>query len=364
MWRWAGLFLLVSLSGCSTFAGQSAANEPSEEATSSMKGAVSQEADDEETRDLPYERSYASNPAVQAFIREMVARHQFDHDALDHAFAQIAHKPKVVEKSDNQPEVLVPFHQYRQRFVEPSRIALGRRFAKENAAWLTKAEAEFGVPGHVVVSILGVETLYGRITGKNRAFSSLTTLAFDYPRRGSYFAKELEAYLLLARQEGWTIGETNSSYSGALGMVQFMPSNYMRLALDYDQDGHIDLWYSPADAIGSVANYLRHNGWQRNTAIVLPALLNQATVNAELLEPWVNKGRSPEKEIADWGALGIEVLAPASEGKTGLIRLRTDENEVSYWLAYQNFFALMSYNPSRRYAMSVYDLAMEIKEDG
>ncbi|WP_394178908.1 lytic murein transglycosylase B [Marinomonas posidonica] len=300
--------------------------------------------------------SYAGNPSVQSFIEKMTSEHGYDRETLELAFSHIKRRPKVIEKSDNQPEVLIPYYQYKARFVNKDRMKAGQKFAQRNAKWLDKAEQEFGIDPYVVVALIGVETYYGRITGSKDVFTSLTTLAFDYPRREAYFQSELEAYLLLARDEGWNIGETKGSYSGAMGMVQFMPSNYQKLALDYDQDGHIDLWHSEADAIGSVANYLKHHGWTTDQ----PWFVTAQVADLVTVEEDVNKGRSPSKNMTEWSAVNVLPTQPFVIDKTGLIGLRTSPDEVSYWLAYENFFTVMDYNPSRRYAMSVLELAKSI----
>ena len=141
-----------------------------------------------------------------------------------------------------------------------------------------------------------------------------------------------------------------------MGMVQFMPSNYQKLAIDYDKNGHIDLWGSDADAIGSVANYLKHHGWQYRQPWFVMAYVADPDLVAEL----VNRGRVPTTEMKEWSALNVLPTQTFIPQKTGLIGLRTGPEEVSYWLAYENFFTIMDYNPSRRYAMSVLELAESI----
>ncbi|ETI62466.1 lytic murein transglycosylase B [Marinomonas profundimaris] len=308
--------------------------------------------------DMPKEwaNSYAGNPEVQRFINRLVKEHNYDKARLELAFSHIQLRPKVIEKSDNQPEVITPYYEYKTRFVNDDRASLGREFSKRNAAWLNKAEQEFGVESNVIVALIGVETYYGRITGSKDVFTSLTTLAFDYPRRKEYFQSELEAYLLLARKEGWNIGETKGSYSGAMGMVQFMPSNYQKLAIDYDENGHIDLWGSEADAIGSVANYLRHHGWKT----AQPWFVTAHVADQDKVVDDINRGRVPTTDMATWSSLDVLPTQPFVLQKTGLIGLRTGPDEVSFWLAYENFFTIMDYNPSRRYAMSVLELAQSI----
>ncbi len=338
------LFLALGLTACS---GMDHSSLPSNSGVS-----------DSLLEDMPKNKadSYAGNPEVQVFINRLVKEHAYDRKRLELAFSHIKVRPKVIEKSDNQPEVVTPYYEYKTRFVTEERAKLGREFAKRNAQWLSKAEREFGVESNVIVALIGVETYYGRITGAKDVFTSLTTLAFDYPRRKEYFQSELEAYLLLARKEGWNIGETKGSYSGAMGMGQFMPSNYQKLAIDYDKNGHIDLWGSEADAIGSVANYLKHHGWKSRQ----PWFVMAYVADPDKVADFINHGREPSADMTYWSELNVLPTQSFISQKTGLIGLRTGPEEVSYWLAYDNFFTIMDYNPSRRYAMSVLELAESI----
>ena len=347
-----GILLALGLTACSGVSHKGQTQSEQEGITGVSDGLL---------EDMPdsLEDSYAANPEVQAYIKRMVTEHGFDKAMLETAFSRIEQRPKVIEKSDNQPEQITPFYEYRKRFVSSDRIKGGLAFAKEQAVWLEKAQQEFGVDPSVIVALIGVETYYGRITGSRDVFTSLTTLAFDYPRRQDYFQSELTSYLLLARDKGWPIGATKGSYSGAMGMTQFMPSNYRKLAVDYDGNGDIDLWGSPADAIGSIANYLTHHGWQVNK----PAFTTAQVIEPELVEALVNKGRAPTGSFAYWAELNVLPSAPFVDEKVGLLALRTAAEEVSYWLAYENFFTVMDYNPSRRYAMSVFQLAERIKNN-
>lgn len=306
-----------------------------------------------------FKTSYAAKPDVQKFIERMVSTHKYDGALLQAAFAKIQARKKTISKSNNQPEVLTPYYKYRTRFVESSRIREGKRFIKKNQKWLKKAQEEYGVNPEIIAALIGVETFYGRITGKRDVFTSLSTLAFDYPRRADYFQSELEAYLLLVRENQWQIGNTKGSYSGALGMTQFMPSNYRKLAVDFDQDGKVDLWHSVPDAIGSVANYLRHHGWQDSRGVIVATSANVAS--KQQWEEWINKGRKPEKSLLEWQAIGIGEEINKLKAQTGLIGLQVDDEKYNYWLADENFFVIMRYNPSRRYSMAVLELAKEIR---
>jgi len=309
--------------------------------------------------DQRFSTSYAAKPDVQAFIKKMVNSHQYDGELLQVAFSKIQPRKKTITKSNNQPEVITPYYKYRTRFVERSRIREGKRFIQKNQKWLEKAQKEYGVNAEIIAALIGVETFYGRITGKKDVFTSLATLAFDYPRRAEYFQSELEAYLLLARENEWQIGNTKGSYSGALGMTQFMPSNYRKLAVDFDQDGKVDLWHSVPDAIGSVANYLRHHGWQDDRGIIVMSTPHEASKTK--WEAWINKGRKPAKSLAEWHAIGVGKEITQLGRQTGLIGLQVGDAKYNYWLADENFFVIMRYNPSRRYSMAVLELAKEIR---
>ncbi|MCZ2723378.1 lytic murein transglycosylase B [Marinomonas sp. 15G1-11] len=312
--------------------------------------------------DLIVSESFLGKEDVNAFITYMGDKHGYDQSLLINAFSHIKPRQQVIHKSNNQPEVITPYYEYKKRFVERSRVDSGKTFLKLNKQWLDKAERDFGVPAEIIVAIAGVETYYGRITGSRDVFTSLSTLAFDYPRRGDYFRSELEAYLLLSREKGWPIETIKGSYSGALGMAQFMPSNYRKLAIDFDGDGEVDLWKSSADAIGSIANYLKANGWQANGPILDFVTVDKAQQQSQEIKSWSNKQRKPFNYPSTWKALGVDVSASFPKIKSGLIRLQSGPEEIDYWLAYNNFFALMSYNPSRRYTMAVIELSKLIHD--
>ncbi|WP_233407704.1 lytic murein transglycosylase B [Marinomonas spartinae] len=343
-----GMLLVLGLSGCSTM---SQSKETLQEGNRlGVSNTLLKDAPDS------YKDSYAADPEVQAFIQQMVREDHYNKATLELAFSRIKPRETVITKSNNQPEVITPFYDYRKNFLTKKRIEEGRAFAKKNHYWLEKAQQEYGVDWHVIVALIGVETYYGRITGGKDVFTSLATLAFNYPRRQDYFQKELRAYLLLARKEGWKIGGTDGSYSGAMGMVQFMPTNYQKLAVDFDGDGHVDLWNSDADAIGSVANYMKHHGWEYGK----PCLVLAQVKDAKKISDWVNFQRKPVKTAEEWSKLGVLPSQPFLPEKMGLIGLHTAKNETTYWLAYENFYTIMDYNPSRRYAMAVLELAKSI----
>jgi membrane-bound lytic murein transglycosylase B len=163
--------------------------------------------------------------------------------------------------------------EYRASFLNPPRIDGGAAFWNQYAAVLKRAEQQYGVPQEIIVAVIGVETLYGRRTGRYRTLDALTTLAFDYPHRAEFFRNELAEYLLLAREQNFSLLDIKSSYAGAMGIPQFMPSSYRKYAVDFNSNGKIDILNEPEDAIGSVANYLKQYGWKTGEPITQLATL-------------------------------------------------------------------------------------------
>jgi len=220
-------------------------------------------------------------PQVEVFIGEMVDKHAFDRESLQRLFTTVKFQPAIIQ-AISRPISSTPWHQYRPLFVNPKRVAGGVVFWNSHFATLAQAHKDFGVPEEIVAGVIGVETIYGTQTGKHRVLDALTTLAFDYPRRAEFFRSELENYLLLAREQGVDAANfkgSRGSYAGAIGIPQFMPSSYRRYALDFDNDGKTDLSGSTADAIGSVANYLKVHGWEEGGPVAFaPRSPERATV--------------------------------------------------------------------------------------
>jgi membrane-bound lytic murein transglycosylase B len=205
---------------------------------------------------------YADRPDVTVFIDEMVAGYGFDARALRRFFAKVRYQQSVVNAM-SRPVLAPPkWYEYAPQFLSSARIDGGVAFWRAHAAALARAQNEFGVPAEVVVAIIGVETFYGRNTGSYRVADALTTLAFDYPRRAEYFKNELKHFLLQTRERKISPLEPRGSYAGAQGLPQFMPGSFRNFAVDFDNDGRIDLAGDVDDAVGSVANYLAKHGWQ------------------------------------------------------------------------------------------------------
>jgi lytic murein transglycosylase B len=252
---------------------------------------------------------------------------------------------------------------YRDRFIESRRIAAGVAFWQQNATWLDLAEARWGVPASLVVGIIGVETLYGRHMGGFRAIDALATLAFDFPPgrrdRSAFFRDELEELLLLARREGVEPDQYRGSFAGALGLPQFMPSSIRRYAVDFDADGRIDLLGNPADAIGSVANYLSAFGWQRDlpTHYAVAAPVDTAD-RAVLLAPDI----VPTFTAAQFAERGAVLKDDANRhaGLLALVELQNGDAAPSYVAGTSNFYAVTRYNWSSYYALAVIELGRAV----
>lgn len=254
---------------------------------------------------------------------------------------------------------------YRDRFVEPQRIGAGMVFWQDNADTLARAEAQYGVPAHIVVGIVGVETFYGRVTGNFRVLDALATLAFDFPSgrsdRSPFFRAELEEYLVLCRRTGVDPKQPKGSFAGAMGLPQFMPSSLNKWAVDFDGDGRIDLNDSPADVIGSVANYLAVHGWQRDMAAtyaVTPPVDTRA--RATLLLPDILPSFTAEQMIG-LGA-GLDEDGRAHGGLMALVELQNGNAAPSFVAGTQNFYAITRYNQSSYYAMAVITLGEAVRQ--
>lgn len=306
--------------------------------------------------------AYAEREEVRSFIRDMAVRHGFERGELAQLFARTqrveavltAIRPSSDARTRSWPE-------YRALFLSPARIDLGIQFWDAQRETLTRAQRDFGVPAAYIVAIIGVETYYGRSTGRWRVIDALTTLAFDYPPRRKFFRGELENYLLYARSAGIDVFSVKGSYAGAIGIPQFMPGSYLRYAIDFDGDGVADLRESPADAIGSVANFLKEHGWRRGGMVLLDAELprtgHERYADGEMrprhtLEELAKAGVAPRAETGA-NELPADTLAV-------LVELRDAGRASEFRLGFQNFYVLTRYNRSALYAAAVHDLAQAL----
>jgi len=303
--------------------------------------------------------SYAAREDVQAFIAEMQIRHGFDAEQLGVLFGKTRSIPAVLKAIAPPTDPRVKsWKNYRARFIEPKRMAAGLTFWQRHAATLAKAEALTGVPAEIIVAIIGIETIYGKHLGRFDSFAALTTLAFDYPPRAPLFRRELEALLLLAREENRPPDSYRGSFAGAIGLPQFLPSSIRAYAIDFDGDGRIDLTGSPEDAIGSVANFLKLHGWETGGPVAVAVKVGAGETAHEAL---IAEGILPNRRPLEIASMGVEIPPDAPEAPAALIDLVTPDAPTEYWLGYQNFYVITRYNRSSFYAMAVWQFAQTLK---
>ena len=287
----------------------------------------------------------------------MIDEHDFERTHLKLLFKGVKQQKSVLKAIATPAERKKKWFEYRSIFLTESRIKKGVTFWQENAHILQQAEEQYGVPPEIIVAIIGVETFYGRITGKHPVFDSLVTLGFGYPKRAEFFLRELEHYLLMCREEGFDPSKLFGSYAGAMGVGQFISSSYRRYAVDQNQDGKRDLWTNKEDIIGSVANYFKVHGWRKHHAVASSALFKGDKRSVD-----ESNTLKPSYTYAQLNKQGFVADMPVGmKEKVSLFVLDTKQGK-EYWLGQHNFYVITRYNHSHMYAMAVYQLSQEIKK--
>jgi membrane-bound lytic murein transglycosylase B len=303
---------------------------------------------------------YLSRPEVRSFLEGLQAEHGVELREAERVLAEAQYQPAVVrligpERASQVPAVR-SYPAYRAKFLTDRRISAGTQYWETYDDYLRRAEAEFGVPAEVILGIIGVETSFGQNTGSFRVVDALVTIAFDGPRRQEYFREELREFLLLAREIGIDPLAIKGSYAGAMGLPQFMPSSYRRYAVDFDQDGVIDLAGSPADAIGSVASYLKAYGW---TVGEVPTVRVQLPAGSELD---LVSGLERVHDVAFLRDKGVKFPGFAlPQGTCSVVELPRPGKPSKYLAGFGNFEAITRYNRSTFYATAVLELADAIR---
>jgi len=316
---------------------------------------------------------FAQHEPALAFARALDER-----EGWSDGWAQ--HWIRAAERNDRVIRLMTPaapgtprnWNLYRERMVDARRVQAGLNFWRTHQSWLQKAETEFGVPAWLIVGIIGVETLYGQHMGTFRVLDALATLAFHFPpehpraqARATFFAGELEALLRKSRASGTAPSAWRGSFAGAIGLPQFMPSNWSRYGVDFDADGRVDLIHSAADAIGSVARYLQAFGWQSGMPTHFPVQMDaSAAARQTLLAPSILPTFSPQA-MHELGAR-LDPSGLGHEGLLALVELPSGDpaqggQATGYVAGTTNFYAITRYNQSSFYALAVIQLGLAVE---
>ncbi|MET0240270.1 MAG: lytic murein transglycosylase [Sphingobium sp.] len=294
-------------------------------------------------------------------------------NTVDAAFAGLTPNPRVVSLDQGQPggsfdSAIPDFEPYRVKHVDAARISRGRVAYAANRGKLSAIERQTGVPEAIMVAIFGHETNYGSYTGNFDLIRSLATLAYEGRRRNLFEPELIAALQMLDR--GVPRSQLVGSYAGATGYPQFLPSAYLRVARDGDDDGRVDIWNSEADALASIANYFVNAGWRPGEpwgiAVAVPANINRARI-ANLTSaarcPRVMERHSRWLSMAEWRALGVTPVAGRSlPDRTLATLLEPDGQGKTAYLLTSNYRAILDYNCSNFYALSVGLLADAVEQ--
>ena len=302
--------------------------------------------------------AFSGNASTKSFIRKMSRSYGMDVYYLNRLFSQAKDLNLVYTPPKKKTEPVKRYGKtgswtrYRNYFITPRHINGGVKFWKQHAATLNKAYQQYGVPPEYIVGILGVETIYGGNVGRQRVIDSLSTKAFHKGRRKKFFRNELEKFLLMARSEGLNPVSLMGSSAGAVGLCQFMPSNFKSFGVDFNRSGSCNLW-DPADAIGSVANYFSRHGWRKGGNVVVRASIkgNSYKKLADGYKKKYSLSRLSRNGIRPQGRVDSTVR---------FLRMSTYAGD-EVWLGSHNFYVITRYNHSSKYALAVHQLAQEVK---
>ncbi len=295
--------------------------------------------------------------------RQDAAKRGIKNATISEALGDIAPIPRVIELDNQQPEFSNTFTRYLNSAVSERRVADGRAMMKKHAALLKQLEAEYGIPGRFLVAFWGLESNYGSDTGGYPVVTALATLAYD-GRRAAYFRDEMFKAMNILDQGHVSYAKMKGSWAGAMGQTQFMPSVFLRLAVDQDKDGHRDIWGNVADALGSTANYLKSMGWDIHRTwgreVRLPAGFDVRETSLDV------DAKENIKPLSAWARLGVRRTdggpLPAQDVMASLA-LPAGEKGPAF-LLYDNYRTTLKYNRSAFYAIAVGYLADRISGAG
>lgn len=318
-----------------------------------------------------YAKDYTRQRNVKHFINHMAKKHRFDRKKLQRLFSHVRYQqtalaiyiPSLRSKIKARPVKRIIHHKPRKRqgswdvyentFLKEVKVRKGIRFMHEQRNWLQKAYRRYGVEPEYIAAIIGIESHYGVNRGKFPVFDTLTTLSFERNRRQRFYRKELESFLLLCKKEKVNPKNVKGSCAGAIGLGQFMPSNYREYVVDFDGDGFHRMNTFP-DAIGSIAHYLKRHGWQKGVPVA-----------TRVSYPGKRYRRHKTGYRHTYHRRSLKGLTPRQpfsyKGRVHLIKLsRAYHDEL--WYGTKNFYVITRYNHSDYYAMAVHQLAQRLKK--
>jgi len=296
-------------------------------------------------------------PEIIEFVNDVVSRDGLNRQDVRALLKEARPQPRIIEIVNRPIEKVAPWWEYRDRFLSAERISDGVRFWLDHKNTLEQISAQYQVPSEYLVAILGVETHYGRNTGPYRALDALATLAFDYPPRQKFFRSELEEFLLLVKENKLDPLTVPGSYAGALGVPQFMPSQYRRYAVAANADRRRDLWGDWDDILASVANYLNEHGWTAGGPVLAETRLEPDP--SFQIEPHNLELNQTIESLAAHG-VKVEMSVPAD---TAVVLISAEQRDgPAYRVGFHNFYVLTRYNASARYAMAVHELAQTLAQ--
>lgn len=291
-------------------------------------------------------------------LSETAQEQGISQQAIEQSLAKVEYSERVIELDRRQPEFTTTFADYFGKRVTEFRVAQGRALLAQHRPLLEKVAKEYGVPAPYLVSFWGLETNFGSFFGKMSVLDSLATLACD-PRRSDYFTRELMSALSIIDEGAVAAERMEGSWAGAMGHVQFMPSVFVRYAVDYDQDGRRDLWGSLPDAMASAANFLNNLGWDEETRWGREVQLPENF-------PYMEAGLDTRKPLERWSELGVRSAdgSPLPQADMEASLLVPSGHEGPAFLVYKNFKTIMGWNQSEFYAIAVGHLADRIAGAG
>ena len=316
------------------------------------------------------EITYKANPVAMAFAAEWAAANSQPVESVQAIIGEAKRLDRVIKYVTPAPTGFQKdWRTYRSRFVEPKRIKAGVAFWKAHQKILKETAAATGIPAWLIVGVIGVETIYGQQTGRFSTLDALSTLAFDFPEshpkaaaRAAFFRDELGHFLQLATAQQTPIDSWQGSYAGALGLPQFMPSSWVKYAVDGDQDGRIDLRGSTHDAIASVANYFVAFGWRSGMPTHYPV---KVRAKDKALDDLLAPDIVPTFEPSDFHQRGARLgkAGQRHNGKLALVKLENAGKRAELYLAgTDNFYVITRYNWSSYYALAVIELGKAVEQ--